>query len=153
MLRKTSRLLALVLLCGIGQAGVCIRADEPVKTGEKRDTLLYVRTGPPGAKVFLNGKELGTSNGLFHVEPGTGTILVELEGRQPGERQVIIRANGITRVELKLKPQAKAEAEAPTPSAACRRARLNWFPTRLASTSSDLATPSPSLKSKRPRPI
>ena len=109
MLRKTSRLLAVVLLCGIGQAVEFLRADEPVKTGEKRDTLLYVRTDPPGAKVFLNGKELGISNGLFPVEPGTGTILVELEGRKPGERPVIIRANGITRVDLKLKPQAKAD--------------------------------------------
>ena len=101
---------------------MCASGQTSPKTGEKRDTLLYVRTVPPGAKVLLNGKELGTSNGLFPVEPGTGTILVELEGREPGERQVIIRANGITRVELKLKPQAKAETRPPTPSVTCRRA-------------------------------
>jgi hypothetical protein len=112
MLRRTSGLLAVVLLCGVGQAGVPVRADEPVKTGEKRDTLLYVRTDPPGAKVLLNGKELGTSNGLFRVEPGTGSIQVELEGRKPGQRQVMIRANGITRVGLELKPQAEVKVEA-----------------------------------------
>jgi hypothetical protein len=111
MLQKTIRLLLLALLCGVGQTRVSIGADEPVKTGEKRDTLLYVRTDPPGAKVLLNGKELGTSNGLFRVEPGTGTILVELEGRRPDERQVIIRANGVTRVELELRPQTKAVAD------------------------------------------
>ena len=115
MLRTFGRLLALVLLCGVGQAGVPSGADESVKTGEKRDTLLYVRTDPPGAKVLLNGKELGTSNGLFQVDPGTGTIYVELEGREPGERQVIIQANGVTRVELQLKPQANAKVkEAPS---------------------------------------
>jgi hypothetical protein len=107
MLRKMSPWLAVVLLCGIGHAGMSTRADELPKTGGKRDTLLYVRTDPPGAKVLLNGKELGTSNGLFPVESGTGTILVELEGRKLGARQVIIRANGITRVELRLKSQAE----------------------------------------------
>ena len=29
-----------------------------------------MRTDPPGAKVFVDGKELGTTNGLFHVEAG-----------------------------------------------------------------------------------
>jgi len=52
----------------------------PVKTAEKRDTLIYVRTKPPGAKVFVDGKELGTTNGLFHVEAGVATIVLELEG-------------------------------------------------------------------------
>jgi hypothetical protein len=110
MSRKIGRLLALVLLCGAGQAGLFLRADEPVKTSEKRDTLLYVRTDPPGAKVLLNGKELGVSNGLFNVEPGSGTILIELEGRKPDQRQVIIRANAVTRVELSLEPQAKVKS-------------------------------------------
>jgi hypothetical protein len=114
MLQRTSGLLAVVLLCGVGQAGVSLRADEPVKTGEERDTLLYVRTDPPGAKVLLNGKELGTSNGLFHVEPGTGSILVELQGCKPGQRPVVIRANAVTRVELELKPSAEAAVEAKT---------------------------------------
>jgi len=107
MLRRTGRLLTLVLLC-LGQAVSSLTAGGPVKTGEKRDTLLYVRTDPPGAKVFLNGKELGHSDGLFHVDPGSGTILLQLEGRKPGARQVIIQANGITRVELSLEPQTKA---------------------------------------------
>ena len=113
MLRTFGRLLALVLLCGVGQAGVSSGADEPMKTGEKRDTLLYVRTDPPGAKVLLNGKELGTTNGLFHVDPGTGTIFLELEGRKRGERQVTIQANGVTRVEVELKPQANARSGSP----------------------------------------
>ena len=89
-----------------------MRADEPLKTGQKRDTLLYICTDPPGAKVFLNGKEVGVSNGLFHVEPGSGSILVELEGRTPVKRPLIIRANAVTRLVLELKPQAEAAVEA-----------------------------------------
>jgi hypothetical protein len=111
--KRTSRLLAVILLCALGRADAISKADEPVKSGENRDTLLYVRTDPPGAKVFLNGKELGTSDGLFRVEPGNGTIFVEVEGRKMGQRQVIVRANGITRVELKLTPQADAKAAGP----------------------------------------
>jgi hypothetical protein len=140
MLRKPIYLLALALLCCI--APVTLRADEPektgekqdsplparadrpqppaaeaIKTGKKRDTLLYVHTDPPGATVFLNGKELGTTNGLFPVEPGNGTILLELDGHQAGQRPVILRANGITRVELNLAPKAEAGAAKSEPKA------------------------------------
>lgn len=102
--RGTSLVLPLILLSGLGQAGGFLNAAEPVKTGEKRDTLLYVRTEPPGARVLINGQEVGTSDGLFHAAPGQGTLLVELEGRQPDKREVIIKANAITRVELSLAP-------------------------------------------------
>ena len=104
-------LLLLMLVWILGHAVGLLIAAEPVKTGEKRDTLLYVRTDPPGAKVLINGKEVGTSDGLFKVEPGEGTILVELEGREPDERQVIVRANAITRVELSLEPKADVEPQ------------------------------------------
>jgi hypothetical protein len=134
MLRNLNRLLLFVLLCGI--APVALTADEPVKggptisdaarsaeveptkTGKTRDTLLYVRTDPPGATVFLNGKELGKTNGLFPVEPGNGTVLLELAGHEAGRRPVIIRANGITRVELKLAPQVEAKVAARVKNAA-----------------------------------
>ncbi len=111
MLKNTTRLPLFAVLCGLALPGCLLDAAEPVKTGEKRDTLLYIRTDPPGAKVLINGKEVGTSDGLFKVEPGKGTILVELEGREPGERPVIIRANAITRVEMSLKPKAEPLAE------------------------------------------
>ena len=143
MLKKTSGLLVLVLLCGVGQVGGLMRADEPIKTGEKRDTLLYVRTDPPGAKVFLNGKELGTTNGLFRVEPGRGKIFLELEGRKADERQVTIQANGVTRVEVELKPQPKATTTAEPAK----------IPFVLGAKSFRTVTPSPSRKSRQLRPI
>ena len=83
-------------------------ADELVKTGEERDTLLYVRTDPPGAKILLDGKELGVSDAVFPVDTGVCRIVVELDGHQPEAKEVKIQANRITRVELALKRKAKA---------------------------------------------
>lgn len=104
-MRTTICLLTFFFLGAFGHAPGCWAADPPIETGEKQDTMLYVRTIPPGAKVFLDGKELGKSNGLFPVEPGVGKIVVELK-RQKTEKQVTIRANKITRIELALKPKA-----------------------------------------------
>jgi len=104
-----SCLLASAMLCGAGPIGLSMGAEEPVKTGEERDTLLFVRTDPPGATVLLNGKELGTTNGLFRVEPGTGSIVILLEGRKPGKKQIVIRANAVNRLELSLQRQTEAQ--------------------------------------------
>lgn len=109
MRKETKHWLPLVLLYGLSIPHTFLNAAEPVKTGMDRDTLLYIRTDPPGAKVFVNGKEMGTSNGLFPVQPGKGTILVELEGRKPDQRQVVIRANAITRLELSLEPRPEPQ--------------------------------------------
>jgi hypothetical protein len=110
MLKRTNLLLVVALFCTLSQA-VMSPADEP-KTGETRDTLLYVRTVPAGAKVFLDGNELGKSGELFHVEPGESEIVVELDGFELGSKQVTIRANVVTRVELTLKAQPGAKEEA-----------------------------------------
>ena len=106
-MRKTAFRLAIAFFCALGPTAACFAADEPAKTAETRDTLIYVRTDPAGAAVFIDGKKIGASNGLFRVESGTVTISAELEGREPSSKQVTIRANRITRVELILKPAAK----------------------------------------------
>lgn len=132
MLRKPIRLLLFVLLCGFAPASLNadepakagVKQDSPPKTGKTRDTLLYVRTDPPGATVYLNGKKLGTTNDLFRVDPGEGTILVELEGHQADKRPVIVHANGVTRVELKLLPKAEAAAAKHDPNALSPAAKL-----------------------------
>jgi tetratricopeptide (TPR) repeat protein len=103
------RAICLTVLFLLTLATTSLADDKPVETGEKRDTLLYVRTVPSGAKVLLDGKELGTSNGMFHVAPGVGTIQVELNGHAPNKKKVTIRAEGVTRVELALKPQNGGE--------------------------------------------
>ena len=122
MLRQTGGLLALVLLCGLGQGARCMAADPALKTGEKRNTLIYVRTVPPGAKVLVGGKELGTTPGLFPVEAGVKTVVLELEGYGQVKTPVTIQANCIRRIEIELKPQTPpAEQEEPDAIAALRR--------------------------------
>ena len=127
MFRRTSVLSILMLVCCLGQAVVCAAAEGP-KTGEKRDTLLYVRTTPPGAKVLLDGKELGTSDDMFSVGPGVGRIVIELDGYQAEPREVTIKANAVTRIELTLKQQAGTEpmpaTKAATPATAAEDGRL-----------------------------
>ncbi len=101
---KRTLVFAVALLCVVAQIAACLAADPP-KTGEKRDTLIYVRSDPPGAKVLVDGKELGRTNGLFPVEAGVATVILELKGHAPVKKQVTIQAEGITRIEIELKPQ------------------------------------------------
>lgn len=70
-------------------------------------TRLYVRTFPPGAKVLLDGKLLGTSDGLFVVPPGPARIAAELDGHKRETRQIEIQPEQITRVEMQLPRQPK----------------------------------------------
>jgi len=67
---------------------------------EKSPTELYVRTNPPGASVLLDGKEMGTSPGLFQVKPGAHTVVVKLVGHEPKTKHVTIRIGRIKRVIL-----------------------------------------------------
>ena len=71
-------------------------------------TRLYVRTIPSGATVQLDGKELGQSDGLFTVQPGTHTVRVELDGQTPHESRLDVTAGQITRlvVEFQALPAA-----------------------------------------------
>ncbi len=71
-------------------------------------TRLYVRTIPSGATVQLDGKEVGQSDGLFTVQPGTHTVRVELDGQTPHESRLDVAAGQITRlvVEFQALPAA-----------------------------------------------
>jgi tetratricopeptide (TPR) repeat protein len=107
---------AIVLLCGLAQIAMCMAADPP-KTGAKRDTMIYVRTSPQGAKVLLDGKEIGITNGLFPADGGVATIILQLQGHEEVKRQITIRADEITRIMIELKPQTATEAaESGSPS-------------------------------------
>jgi len=70
-------------------------------------TRLYIRTVPSGAKVILDGKLLGTSDGLFLVPPGAGNLVIELDSYDSVRQQVRIQGQRITRVELTLRKQVK----------------------------------------------
>ena len=79
-----------------------VHADQ-TRTSEKPETWLFVRTTPPGAQVFLDGKQLGTSTDLFPVESGVRKLVVKLEGHDSQTQTVTIPAGEVTRVVLKLK--------------------------------------------------
>ena len=69
---------------------------------EELPTRLYVRTVPPGAKVVLDGKELGIADGLFIILPGDHMVTLELEGYSPQKRDVKVPAEHITRLVVTL---------------------------------------------------
>ena len=83
----------------------------PVKTSPERSTRIYVRTIPPGASVMLDGKELGTTDGLFLVPPGVRTITLEMDGYDPKAERVDVREGWITRVEVRLEQARKKPGE------------------------------------------
>ncbi|MHB8897370.1 MAG: PEGA domain-containing protein, partial [Thermoguttaceae bacterium] len=72
----------------------------PAQTSAGRSTRIYVRTTPPGASIVVDGKELGTSDGLFLVPPGVRTITLEMDGYDPEAKRVDVREGWITRVEV-----------------------------------------------------
>jgi hypothetical protein len=85
---------------------------QPLETAPTPATRLYVRTVPPGAKIFLDGKPLGTSEGLFLVPSGVAKISIELDGHEAETRRVEIPPQRITRIELVLRPQPEPRARA-----------------------------------------
>jgi len=96
-------------------------AAPPLQTAEKPDTLLYVRTTPSGAEIRLEGKPLGKSDDLFPVKAGRYKIVVDLEGHQPKEQNIIVRDGRITRIELTLQQRPQSSRGAPPRSSAAQR--------------------------------
>ncbi len=74
-----------------------------VKTKKAASTRLYVETNPPGAKITLDGKALGVSNGLFSVAAGEYDITIALPGYEPVRRKVKVRGKRIGELRLDLK--------------------------------------------------
>lgn len=89
-------------------------AAEPQKVANQNEpqTLLFVRTAPAGASIRLEGKELGKSDGIFPVDPGTYKIVIDLTGHEPNQQQITIREGRITRIELTLNKEGTAAADA-----------------------------------------
>lgn len=96
-------IMSLAILAVLG-AVVC--ADEPPPT------RLYVKTVPPGARIFLDGNEIGRSDALFVVGPGTHAVRVELADYTPQEKRVEVPSERITRLELEFS-KTPASSSAP----------------------------------------
>ena len=102
---KTSLRISMLLLL---LPGIAVEGAAPPPT------RLYVRTIPPGARVVLDGKELGLAPGLFIVLPGDHTVTLELEGFTPGKEAVNLPKERITRLVLTLvKREEPVEEKAP----------------------------------------
>ncbi|MBN2291662.1 MAG: PEGA domain-containing protein [Pirellulales bacterium] len=94
----TAALLTISVLVG----GVIVLAQ----SNKQPPTELYVRTVPSGAEVLIDGKRVGTSNDLFEVKPGTRKVEVKLDGYEPAEKEAIVAATRIERVEFELEKLA-----------------------------------------------
>ncbi|MHC4400653.1 MAG: PEGA domain-containing protein [Planctomycetota bacterium] len=90
----------------------CLCAAE-IDTSQTPTTHLYVRTTPSGAKVFLDGNQLGTSPGLFPVKAGVRRIIIELEGHEQEAEDVTIRVGRVKRINLVLKERPDPAKERP----------------------------------------
>lgn len=66
-------------------------------------TRIYVRSTPSGARVSIDGGVVGTTDGLFEVEPGRHAVRVELDGYSPATKDVTAEAEQIERVVVSLK--------------------------------------------------
>jgi len=76
----------------------------------EQTTRLYVRTVPSGATVFLDGQELGMSDGLFEAPPGEHEVRIVLAGHYAATHHVSIPANEITRLTVELEVVLQKEA-------------------------------------------
>jgi hypothetical protein len=86
-----------------------LQAEPSARKGE-----LVVRTAKPGARVFVNGKELGTTPMRQALLIGPHVVTVRREGSQEHMTTVEVRADRATTLDLTLEPSeepASAEAE------------------------------------------
>jgi len=86
------------------------QASRP-ETGSTRGTFLFVRTEPAGAEVLVDGRLVGASDDLFRIEPGVRTVIINLDGHDPEDEVVTIRAGRVTRLELKLTKEADSPVD------------------------------------------
>ncbi len=73
-----------------------------VAASEEPPTELYVETDPPGATVLVDGKEVGTSPGLFEVMPGVREIVVKATDHDSEKENVEVHGSRITKIRLHL---------------------------------------------------
>jgi len=89
---------------------VCGAEVEKARTPQTR---LYVRTVPPGAKVTVDGEEIGKSDDLFLVPPGVRKVTVELDGYDPKDLELEVPEGWIKRVVVELEKRPHGPARMP----------------------------------------
>ncbi|MFH1922844.1 MAG: PEGA domain-containing protein [Planctomycetota bacterium] len=110
---RTWRLATLVFAVGLVQVAA---ADPKVETSRARSTWLFVETRPPGARIELDDRVLGNSDGHFRVTAGLHTLTVERQGYPRKRQEIRIQARRITRVLVDLEGQPRGGASETFPS-------------------------------------
>lgn len=64
---------------------------------------LYIHTSPPGARIMLDQEDVGVSDMLLEVKPGSHWAELRLDGFISETRQVQVAPEQITRLELQMK--------------------------------------------------
>ncbi len=104
---RSKRLIpALVLLVTLGLLGVVLwLMSAPPRIN------VSIKTTPPGATVFVdNKKQPTTTPGTFELSQGKHTVRLELKGRPPIEKEIVVAASGTNfRFEFRPAPDKKIE--------------------------------------------
>lgn len=77
----------------------------------KGDTLLDVRTVPPGAVVSIDGRMAGESNRRFATHPGSHELLLQRSGYRPAVRKVVVREGQTEIVSVLLERESGREGD------------------------------------------
>ncbi len=86
---------------------------------------LFVASDPPGATVRVAGRALGVTPWAGELSPGTYTVVVDLPGHGPSQREVTLTAQRSEELSLSLSPTPPLEAP-PAPSRWSRVSPLAW---------------------------
>ena len=86
---------------------------------------LFVSSDPPGATVRVAGRALGVTPWAGELGPGTYTVVLDLPGHGPTEREVTLTAQRSEELAFALSPAPPVEAP-PGPSRWSRVSPLTW---------------------------
>lgn len=77
---------------------------------------LRVTTDPPGARVLLNGKEMGTTPLTLDLEPGQFILVLRKEGYRPWLKSVQLGNGSFREFSVALEPEAALQPPPPPPT-------------------------------------
>ena len=90
-------ILAIVLVGALVPLRAATANAEPADVG-----VVKVSSEPAGAMVYVGGVAHGPTPVLFELAPGKHTLIVTRDGYAPVTREVVVRAERITRTAVKL---------------------------------------------------
>lgn len=122
------------------------QVKEGLAVAKRHIGSLWLFIEPPGARIAVDGKSVGTSPlaSEVYVEPGARTVTVELEGYEPVTRTVEFDAGQEQALNLQLTQKAEPRA-APEPSSAPIAPLTPTLESDASANASQSSRPSPAL--------